>query len=129
MEQIDDKITVIRSHAVRLKLSWISSNASEALLKAGSESPSYDDFLCYLLSKEVEGREEKQRQKRYKEANLPLYHNLNDYDFSMSNGLSVTQLNQLRELHWVEEGFNLMFSGPSGVGKTYIYQPACVLML
>ncbi len=52
-------------------------------------------------------------------------HDLNQYDHSMSNGLTKTQLNQLRELHWIEEGFNLMLSGPSGVGKTYIASGLC----
>ena len=39
-----------------------------------------------------------------KEARLPMSHYLGQYDHSISNGLSVTQLNQLRELHCVEEG-------------------------
>lgn len=63
--------------------------------------------------------------KRLKEARLPMNHDLGIYDHSMSNGLSATQLNQLRELHWVEEGFNLMLAGPCGVGKTYIAAGLC----
>jgi DNA replication protein DnaC len=47
------------------------------------------------------------------------------YDHSISNGLSATQLNQLRELHWVEESFNLMLAGPCGVGKTFIASGLC----
>lgn len=89
------------------------------------QHPSYDDFICNLLVHEVQGREERQRQKRLKEARLPMSHDLNQYDHSMSNGLTKTQLNQLRELHWIEEGFNLMLSGPSGVGKTYIASGLC----
>ena len=40
-------------------------------------------------------------------------------------GLSLTQLNQLRELHWVEAGYNIMLAGPSGVGKTYVASGLC----
>ena len=125
MEQTNNRIMSIRSYAKRLKLSWLSTNVSDMLLDAGKTSPSYDDFLENFLAQEVAGREERQRQKRLKEARLPMSHDLDRYDHSMSNGLGVTQLNQLRELHWVEEGYNLMLAGPSGVGKTYIAAGLC----
>lgn len=125
MEEYTNKILLIKSYAKRLKLSWLGTNVSEMLLDAGTNSPSYDDFICNLLTHEVQGREERQRLKRLKEAHLPLSHNLDQYDHNVSNGLTKTQLNQLRELHWIEEGFNLMLSGPSGVGKTYIAAGLC----
>ncbi len=73
----------------------------------------------------MKAREEKQRLLRLKAAKLPLAHNLDMYDHSISNGLSATQLNQLRELHWVEESFNLLLAGPCGVGKTFIAAGLC----
>ena len=124
MEQ-EDKLTVIRSCAKRLKLSWLMSNISDAVINAQKQSPSYDDFLLNILKEEVAGREYRLKLLRYKNAKLPMAHNLDQYDFSISNGLTNTQLNQLRELHWVEEGFNLMLAGPSGVGKTYIAAGLC----
>jgi len=120
-----DKLTTIRGYAKRLRLSALTINAQDILLRAQKESPSYDDFLSLVLELEVKGREEKQRLLRLKAAKLPLAHNLDMYDYSISNGLSVTQLNQLRELHWVEESFNLMLAGPSGVGKTFIASGLC----
>lgn len=125
MEQTNNKTAQIRACAKRLRLSWLTANTDAVMLKAGTQMPSYDDFLIDILTSEVEGREERQRQLRYKLARLPLSHDLNTYDHSMSNGLGVTQLNQLRELHWVEEGFNIMLAGPSGVGKTFIAAGLC----
>ncbi|MDI9550745.1 MAG: ATP-binding protein [Bacteroidota bacterium] len=43
----------------------------------------------------------------------------------MSNGLSLVQLKQLRELHWLEDSYNILFAGPSGVGKTFIAAGLC----
>jgi len=120
-----DKLTTIRGYAKRLRLSGLTINAQDILLKAQKESPSYDDFLTLVLESEVKAREEKQRLLRLKAAKLPLAHNLDMYDHSISNGLSATQLNQLRELHWVEESFNLMLTGPCGVGKTFIASGLC----
>ena len=125
MEQTVDKLTAIRSGAKRLRLSCLTMNTADVLLKAQQESPSYDDFLLEVLNAEVRSREEKQLQVRYKAARLPMAHNLDNYDFSVSNGLSATQLNQLRELHWVEEGYNIMLAGPCGVGKTFIAAGLC----
>lgn len=81
-------------------------------MQAQKESPSYDDLLLTVLEAEVKSREEKQLLQRMKAARLPLSHDLDKYDFSNPNGLTPTQLNQLRELHWVEEGYNLMLAGP-----------------
>lgn len=119
MEQLVDKVTAIRACAKRLRLSCLMTNVTEVLIQAQKESPSYDDLLLTVLEAEVRSREEKQLLQRMKAARLPLSHDLDKYDFSNPNGLTPTQLNQLRELHWVEEGYNLMLAGPCGVGKTY----------
>ena len=125
MEKTTDKLAAIRSCARRLRLSGLTMNAAEWLVKAQTESPSYDDFLLGILQAEVEGREARQKVLRYKAARLPMDHDLDHYDFSNYNGLSLTQLNQLRELHWVEAGYNVMLAGPSGVGKTYLAAGLC----
>ena len=52
-------------------------------------------------------------------------YNLNLYDFTVSNGLEKQQLNQLRELKWLEQNFNVILMGPSGTGKTYIAAGMC----
>lgn len=70
-------------------------------------------------------RTEKQLAQRRKLAKMPLAHNLDNYDSSLSNGISNTQLNQLRELHWVDECYNIMLTGPCGVGKTLIASGLC----
>lgn len=120
-----DKLSTIRGYAKRLRLSGLTINTQEILLKAQKELPSYDVFLLLVLELEVKSREEKQRILRYKAAKLPLAHNLDLYDNRISNGLSTTQLNQLRELHWIEESFNLMLTGPCGVGKTFLASGLC----
>ena len=56
---------------------------------------------------------------------MPLIHDLDQYDYTVENGLSKTQLNQLRELNWIEQLFNIVLMGPSGTGKTYIAAGLC----
>jgi len=119
------KLTLIKAQAKRLRLSSLFANASDILIAAQKSTPSYDDFLCNVLEQEVQCRTEKQLVQRRKLAKMPLAHNLDNYDSSLSNGISHTQLNQLRELHWVDECYNIMLTGPCGVGKTLIASGLC----
>ena len=84
-----DKTAGIQGYAKRLKLSELTANVQNILLKAQKESPSYDDFLSYILEMEIKSREQKQRLLRLKAAKLPLAHNLDLYDRSTSNGISA----------------------------------------
>lgn len=63
--------------------------------------------------------------RRFKAARLPEKCNLDDYDYSFDNGLHKTRINQLRELGWIDQLFNLMLMGPSGVGKSFLTAGLC----
>lgn len=113
-------IPLIKRQATRLRLSSIGGNISGLLEEAEQSSPSYDESIYNLFSHEIKGREAKQLLMKMKLAKLPVNHDLENYDFTFASGLSPTQLNQLRELNWLEQCNNIMLSGPSGTGKTFI---------
>jgi DNA replication protein DnaC len=50
---------------------------------------------------------------------------LNTFDHSGENGLSKIRLNQLRELNWLDQVYNIMLMGPSGTGKTFLAAGLC----
>jgi DNA replication protein DnaC len=110
----------IKRQAARLRLSSIGGNISNLLQEAEHNSPSYDEFIHNIFSFEIKEREAKQKVMRMKLASLPIHHNLENYDYNFSSGISPTQLNQLRELNWLDQCYNIMLSGPSGIGKTFI---------
>ena len=118
-------IPQIKKQATRLRLSGISASIASLLDEAQQNSPSYDEFIYTLFAHEVKGREAKQLLLKMKLAKLPLNHDLEQYDFAFASGLSATQLNQLRELNWLDQCYNIMLSGPSGTGKTYIAAGLC----
>ncbi|GEM01987.1 hypothetical protein HHA03_15190 [Halolactibacillus halophilus] len=45
---------------------------------------------------------------------------LDVFDVNDLPSLSMKQLNQLKEMTWLDENYNLIFLGPSGVGKTHL---------
>lgn len=113
-------IPLIKRQATRLRLSSIGGNLQSLLEEAQNDSPSYDEFLHQVFGYEVTERDKKQEIIRTKMARLPMNHDLDNYDYTFASGLNPTQLAQLRELNWIDQCYNLMLSGPSGTGKTYI---------
>ncbi len=113
-------IELIRQYAEVLRLTQIKRNPEAFIHQAQIDKPGYQDFIKQLLETEVVHRQRTDYERRYKMARLPKDHELDNYDYNISNGLGKTQLIQLRELLWLEQNYNLVLMGPSGVGKTYI---------
>jgi DNA replication protein DnaC len=119
------KTEIIREYASQLKLSGIRDHLEGMINKANEKKSSYCDFAIDMLQLEIDNRNSRDLERRIKAAWLPLHNNLDNYDFSFTNGLEKQQLNQLRECQWLEQNFNLILMGPSGVGKTYIAAGLC----
>ena len=58
-------------------------------------------------------------------AKLPRSSDLGTYDQDFENGLQKARLNQLKELHWLDQIYNIIFMGPSGTGKTFLSAGLC----
>ena len=119
------KTQVIMEYAAQLKLSGIHASLEEIISDANQQKSSYVDFAMNLLKLEVDNRSKRDLERRQKTAWLPLNHDLEEYDHSFINGMSRQQINQLRECMWLEQNFNLVLIGPSGVGKTYLAAGLC----
>jgi len=98
-----------------------SASALEDILKLSTEKAlSYEKFLESLLKHEIKSREQKKIEQRMKQALFPEYKTIDEFDIAEQQSLSRRQLNQLIELTWIEQGFNLILLGPPGVGKTHL---------
>lgn len=106
--------------AKKLRLHNTFLNVEKMVFKAMEEKPTYIEFLKHVLEEEVNSRKQKDYQKRLKSAKLPLQHDLDHFDYNFSPGISRTQMQELRELVWIDNRYNLILMGPSGTGKTYI---------
>lgn len=119
------KTEIIKNHCKQLNLSALSSELDSVIIDAENSKISYLELVKKLFEIEVNHRMKKDKERRTKQARLPLSYNLSLYDFSFQNGLEKQQLNQLRELKWLEQNFNIILMGPSGTGKTYIAAGLC----
>lgn len=94
--------------------------AERFIHQAQIDKPTYLDYTCDVLEQEVKQRQKTDLERRIKLAHLPRNHNLDVYDYAFACGINKLQLEQLRELVWLEQAYNLVLMGPSGTGKTFI---------
>jgi len=120
--KITDKI---KAQCRQLRLPAIAESAAETVQRADKEKITYLEFLSELLGTEIGRRMEKEKERRKKNARLPLSYNLDLYDHGCENSMGKQELRQLREMLWLEQNFNIVLMGPSGTGKSYIAAGLC----
>jgi DNA replication protein DnaC len=115
-----EQIKRIKQYADHLRLTMLRNQAERFIHQAQIDKPTYLDYTCDVLEQEVKQRQRTDLERRIKLAHLPRNHNLDMYDYAFACGINKLQLEQLRELVWLEQAYNLVLMGPSGTGKTFI---------
>ena len=115
-----DKIDHIKSSLKTLGLTNTRNKLETILHDAQKEDLSYTDFIGGVTDGEIRYRQDKACEKRIKEAGFPYPKYLQDFDLNFCQALTRKQFNQLSELTWIDGLYNLIFSGPPGVGKTHL---------
>ena len=90
------------------------------LNEAIKQQLSYPEFLRRCLEKEIQARREKSLAVRMKQAHFPYQGLLVDFDFGFQTSVSKQQIDTLKEMHWLQGAYNLIFLGPPGIGKTHL---------
>ena len=88
--------------------------------QAASSSMSYVDFLGGLVSEEVSRKEQRSVQNRIKSARFPVLKSLDDFDYSFQPSIDKKKVEELSNLRFIDNKENILFLGPSGVGKTHL---------
>ena len=110
----------IEQYAGTLRLTLLKNTAQSIIHQAQTDKPSYLEYTHDLLKREILQRQKTDYERRLKMAQIPSNHNLDDYDFNFSSGISKPELKQLRELLWLEQNYNIILMGSSGTGKTFL---------
>lgn len=104
--------------AKTLKLPYIKQNFQEEITRAEINKTSHESFLNDLLTKEVEGRNEKAIQNRIRNAKFPYSITFDDFNIDHYNPQLRQHIKSLQTLEFIENKENLILIGNPGVGKT-----------
>ena len=115
----------IRTHCKQLRLSAIAEQIQQLSDNAAAEGISYLEFASRLLETEINHRYQNDLRRKVKSARLPASHELKAYDCGQTEGMPPAKLQQLKELTWLDQNFNLVVMGPNGVGKTFLAAGLC----
>jgi DNA replication protein DnaC len=97
--------------------------------KEQSQQPSFQDLsfderFGILVDRQWSWKETARLKRLLKEAKLKLQACVEDIDFKTSRGIEKSVLLNLTSCNWIRNHQNLLISGPTGVGKTFL---ACAL--
>jgi DNA replication protein DnaC len=115
----------VLGYCKQLRLPAIAEHIVQMADQASNNGVSYLDFATSLLDVEVKQRKLKDQERKMKTARLPGTHDLQDYDSSLVDGMPSARLEQLKELTWLDQNFNLVIMGPNGIGKTFLAAGLC----
>lgn len=104
----------------QLRLSEVSVELPLLMREAEQHSWTYHELLDHLLTFELNKRDDKNKEKRLKWAKFPYHKSLEDYDMTEQKSITERQMKQLKDMHWLEQQYNLVLLGPPGVGKTHL---------
>lgn len=88
------------------------------LEQAQQEGPSYEDFLRRLLRHEAVHAQMRSLEYRIRTAGLPERWSIDTFPFASQPGVRPAVIRQLASLEFVAAKANIVFIGPTGVGKT-----------
>ncbi len=101
-----------------LRLCKIREVIDRELEKATKTGASYQELVANLLRIEYQDRQERSLEARIKRAKLPERWTLESFPFKKQPGVKKRALRQLAQLDFVPDATNIVFIGPTGVGKT-----------
>ncbi|CAJ9142658.1 putative IstB-like ATP binding protein [Burkholderia pseudomallei] len=105
-----------------LKLDRVGSEWPAVAQETAQQQASHGDFLEKVLGIENDARIERQRTALMKMATLPSIKTIEEYDFAFASGAPRAQIQELAALSFIDRCENVVFLGPSGVGKSHLAQ-------
>ena len=110
----------LKEMAARLKLTYIRDHLDELLEAAAGMKMTPRETLSLFFEQEIEQRDINRSRLATMAAHFPFEATFESFDMSAQPALHPGVIRELEKLEWVDAGENVIFMGPSGVGKTHL---------
>jgi DNA replication protein DnaC len=112
--------TIVSTYLKQLRLTRMAADCDAMAREAEERGLGYLGYLQALLEGELAHRHEQQLRQRLKAAAFPYQKRLEDFDFSLVPCVSKVRLLELAQGAFLAAHDNVLFIGPSGIGKTHV---------
>lgn len=110
----------LQDHLRSLRLSYLVDNAVPAAEQAARDGHGHLQYLEGLIVGEVALRHDRSVQRRIHDARFPVIKTLAGWDWNWPAKINRMQVEHLFELDFLATHSNVIFIGPTGVGKTHL---------
>ena len=107
-----------------LKLTGMVAALADQMTSPEIDELAFEERLGLLVDREITERENRRMSNRLRRAKLRHQATLEDIDYRNPRGLDKVLIQSLAACQWVKEHLNILITGPTGVGKTWL---ACAL--
>jgi DNA replication protein DnaC len=112
-EILKEKLSKLGLFKMEVILDYIAEDATKGNL-------TYAEFLDRLVEEELLDKADKLYRTMLRFARFPYIKMLEDFDFSFQPSIDERKIKELSTLSFIDNGENIMFLGPPGVGKTHL---------
>lgn len=113
-----------QSKLYAMKLHGMADAYLEQIRQPRTADLSFDERFAMLVDRQWTWREDRSMKSRLRHAKFKLNACMEDVDFQVERGLKHSQIEQLKDSRWVEFHQNVIVTGPTGTGKSFL---ACAL--
>ena len=110
----------IRENLSALKMKNTLTILDNYLERAVKDDLNVVEVLDYIFSEEANSKRERAYETQLKTSGFPMKKGLASFDFSFQPSIDKRQIDELATLRFLENGENVVFLGPPGVGKTHL---------